>query len=140
MPVTTPSDGPDELASLRQQVAHLEALSRRRGRMLAVGGGTLLALGLAAASGVVDVRQQLASCRAKLVESRQSLSALARRDAGAPAHLATAPGGALEPWSDHFTITRYTARSAAYGRFNDGFTATMTKADPKRRIVAVDPG
>jgi hypothetical protein len=94
MPVTTSSDGPDELSSLRQQVARLDTLARRRGRLLAVGGGTLLALGLATASGVVDFRQQLASCRAKLVESRQSLSALARRDAGAPAHLATAPGGA----------------------------------------------
>src|SRR5438046_1410429 len=30
-------------------------------------------------------------------------------------------------------------RSAAYGKFNDGFTSTMMKADPSARIVAVDP-
>ena len=107
--------------------------------MLAMAGGALLALSLAAASGFVDVQRQLASCRTKLVESRESLSALARRDTGVTPHAATAAGGMSEPWSDHFTITMYTARSAAYGKTNDGFTATMTKADPVRRIVAVDP-
>ena len=139
MPATTTSPGPDELSSLRQQVARLEAIARRRGRLLGITACALLALSLAAASGVVDVQRQLASCRTKLVESRESLSALARRDAGVTPHTATAADGVSEPWSDHFTITMYTARSAAYGRTNDGFTATMTKADPARRIVAVDP-
>jgi hypothetical protein len=69
---------PDQLSSLQSEVARLDALARRRGRTLAVTGGALLALGLAAAFGVVEVRRQLTSCRAKLVESRQSQSALAR--------------------------------------------------------------
>ena len=42
-------------------------------------------------------------------------------------------------WTRRFVVTHYLARSEAYGRFNDGFTATMMKADPAARIVAVDP-
>jgi hypothetical protein len=92
------TEHPDELTSLRQHVVSLEARVRWRGRVLVGLGTVLLGLGVAAAFGVVDVRQQLTSCRAKLVESRQVHSALVRDDAGIrrPAdeaqrtHLATA--------------------------------------------------
>jgi hypothetical protein len=92
------TEHPDELTSLRQHLVSLEARVRWRGRVLVGLGTVLLGLGVAAAFGVVDVRQQLTSCRAKLVESRQVHSALVRDDAGArrPAdeaqrtHLATA--------------------------------------------------
>ncbi len=77
MPPHDISSAPDQLSSLQREVARLDALARRRGRTLAVTGGALLALGVAAAFGVVEVRRQLTSCRAKLVESRQSQSALA---------------------------------------------------------------
>jgi 3D (Asp-Asp-Asp) domain-containing protein len=33
----------------------------------------------------------------------------------------------------------YVPRSEKYGADNDGLTATMTKADPEARLVAVDP-
>jgi 3D (Asp-Asp-Asp) domain-containing protein len=36
-------------------------------------------------------------------------------------------------------VTKYIPRSPAYGKTNDGLTATMTKADPEARIIAVDP-
>jgi 3D (Asp-Asp-Asp) domain-containing protein len=42
-------------------------------------------------------------------------------------------------WTRRFVVTQYLPRSPDYGRFNDGFTATMVKADPAARIVAVDP-
>src|SRR5262249_46969120 len=42
-------------------------------------------------------------------------------------------------WNGKFTITRYTAYEPAYGKTNDGWTSTMTRADPRLRIVAVDP-
>jgi hypothetical protein len=84
---------------LRQQVASLEACARLRGRVLGVLGGVLLALGVAAALGVVDVRQQLVSCRAKLVESRQAHSALVHGDAGA----APVPPGHRGAGSAHLT-------------------------------------
>src|SRR5262245_13061023 len=78
-----PTDRPDDLTSLRRHVASLEARARWRGR-LATGLGTLLlGIVIAAAFGAVDVRQQLVSCRAKLVESRQAHSALVRDDGDA---------------------------------------------------------
>jgi len=77
------ADRPDDLASLRRHVASLEARVRRRGRLAAGLGTLLLGIGLATAFGVVDVRQQLVSCRAKLVESRQAHSALVRDDGDA---------------------------------------------------------
>jgi 3D (Asp-Asp-Asp) domain-containing protein len=42
-------------------------------------------------------------------------------------------------WGRRFTVTMYTPRSEKYGKFNTGMTSTLTKADPSRRIVAVDP-
>jgi len=36
-------------------------------------------------------------------------------------------------------VTKYLPRSPLYGKFNDGLTSTLWKADPKSRIVAVDP-
>src|SRR4029450_7299738 len=72
----------NELSFLQGEVARLETLARRRGRALAPAGGARLALGMAFPCGAIDVRHQLLSCRSKLVESRQALSALAaRRDA-----------------------------------------------------------
>src|SRR6266516_3356154 len=38
-----------------------------------------------------------------------------------------------------FKVTNYIPRSPKYGKFNDGLTATLTKAEPSARIVAVDP-
>ena len=55
---------------------------------------------------------------------------------GATDHVPVLADGA---WTRRFVVTQYLARSPAYGRFNDGFTATMIKADPAARIVAVDP-
>jgi len=67
-----------EISFLQTEVARLEKLARRRGRALALTGGAVIALGITVAFGAGDVRHQLRSCRAKLVESRQALSALAR--------------------------------------------------------------
>src|SRR4030095_17106665 len=66
---TPTSHGSTELVSLRQRVALLEVGIRRRGCMLGITGGALLALGLVSAFGGVDARRQLASCRARVVES-----------------------------------------------------------------------
>jgi 3D (Asp-Asp-Asp) domain-containing protein len=133
---TPTSHGSTELVSLRQRVALLEVGIRRRGCMLGIIGGALLALGLVSAFGGVDARRQLASCRARLVESGQSHTALVHGDAGATADAPLVRAA----WSTSFTITMHTARSAAYGSVNDGFTAAMTNGDPIRRIVGVDPG
>jgi len=49
------------------------------------------------------------------------------------------PAVGKKSWGKRFTVTKYLPNDPAYGKFNDGFTATMTKADPNNRIVAVDP-
>ena len=89
---------PTTQLALHARVARLEALARRRGRALAVTAVALLALGVAAAFGVVGVHRQLASCRARLVESRQGHSALARAggDAAPARHV-------LTPWRTRST-------------------------------------
>jgi len=131
-------DGND-LSSIRDELARLRALVRWRRQVLGVVGVGLLALGACAGVGVTRLWQQLGSCRAKLVESRQELSALAGADVDSRRASLEQPSDEPGAWSDHFTVTMYTARSAAYGKTNDGFTATMMKAEPHRRIVAVDP-
>ena len=50
-----------------------------------------------------------------------------------------APSVGTKSWGRRFTVTMYLPRDPAYGRFNTGFTSTLWKADPKSRIVAVDP-
>jgi hypothetical protein len=95
---------PNELAFLRREVARLEALARRRGRALGAAGGAMLALGMAIVFGAVDVRHRLLSCRAKLVESRQGLSALARADRDATGAPATAAHPVREAGSPRSTI------------------------------------
>jgi 3D (Asp-Asp-Asp) domain-containing protein len=50
-----------------------------------------------------------------------------------------APSVGSKSWGRRFTVTKYVPRSEAYGKFNDGLTATMMKADPDARIIAVDP-
>jgi 3D (Asp-Asp-Asp) domain-containing protein len=137
---TTLSGEAPESSSLHDQVARLEALARRRTRQLRILlaiGGALLVLGVCfGAAGLTQLRQQLSSCRARLLESRQESSAIAAADDGMRRAATSPPDDA---WSEHFVVTMYTPRSPAYGQTNDGLTSTMMKADPTRRIVAVDP-
>src|SRR3989475_7990022 len=50
-----------------------------------------------------------------------------------------APSVGTKSWGRRFTVTKYLPRDPAYGKFNTGYTSTLWKADPKARIVAVDP-
>jgi len=82
---------------------------------------------------------QLESCKSTLAHSHQALSALSSSHAQILDATAHAPSVGTHSWARRFEVTMYVPRSPAYGRFNDGFTATMKKADPEARIVAVDP-
>jgi 3D (Asp-Asp-Asp) domain-containing protein len=142
MPGNTLSIDAAELSALHDQVARLDALARRRGRQLhalLVAGASLLALGVCFGTGFTQLRGQLSSCRARLLESRQESSAVATTE-GETRHASTSgPAAGLDAWSEHFVVTMYTARSATYGKTDDGLTSTMMQEDPARRIVAVDP-
>jgi len=94
----------NELAHLQGEVVRLEALANRRGWALALAGGAILALGMAVALGAVDVRHELLSCRAKLVESREGLSALARAHRDATDAPAVASHSTRVPRNTRFTV------------------------------------
>jgi hypothetical protein len=99
MPGTTFSIDAAELSALRDQVARLDALARRRGRQLhalLVAGASLLALGVCFGTGFTQVRHQLSSCRARLLESRQESSAVASTDGGTRHASTSSPAGELD--------------------------------------------
>src|SRR5205085_9417895 len=68
-----------------------------------------------------------------------ALDALARSHDQILAATEQAPSVGTKSWGRRFTVTKYLPRSAAYGKDNDGLTATLAKADPEARIIAVDP-
>src|SRR5436305_1423295 len=86
-----------------------------------------------------ETEQGLRECRKSVTRSSGVLSALARSQEKILLATEQAPSVGTKSWGRRFTVTKYTPRSADYGKFNDGLTATLTKADPKNRIVAVDP-
>jgi hypothetical protein len=99
MPGTTSSIDAAELSALRDQVAQLDALARRRGRQLhalLVAGASLLALGVCFGTGFTQLRHQLTSCRARLLESHQESSAVASTDGGMRHASTSSPAGELD--------------------------------------------
>ena len=131
-----------ELHALADELARLRAVRRRHRRFL----GAVAAVCLATTAAVVLLSSELS---AKTDEARRyrrlsrradaALTALARSHDRILAATEQAPSVGTKSWGRSFTVTKYLPRSPAYGRFNDGLTATMTKADPDARIIAVDP-
>ncbi len=133
---------PRMLERLRAEHASYARRSRWCGRAAAflLGSAGVLALTLwgAVQRGVV-LAQELEHWRTTATRSNQALATLARSHD--TVLTATEQVGTVgeKSWGRRFTVTKYVPRSADYGKFNDGRTATMMKADPKLRIVAVDP-
>ena len=88
---------------------------------------------------LAQVSKELRVTRRSAERSSVALAALARThdDVVSASEQINAIG--TKSWGRRFTVTMYTPRSEAYGKFNNGITSTLTKADPARRIVAVDP-
>jgi 3D (Asp-Asp-Asp) domain-containing protein len=82
-----------------------------------------------------DVREH----RRHAERSSAAQATLARSHENILAATEQAPSVGTRSWGRRFTVTKYLPRSPDYGKFNDGVTATLKKADPKARIVAVDP-
>jgi 3D (Asp-Asp-Asp) domain-containing protein len=83
--------------------------------------------------------QELRDARRHVSRSSLALSTLARSHENMLAATEAAPSMGTKSWGKRFTVTMYLPRSEKYGAFNDGVTATLTKADPQSRLVAVDP-
>lgn len=133
---------PKELNSLKADNARLRA--RTRSQRVALYACAGLALGTGStlywkAVTLKDVTHEARECRRSAQRSTVALSALAKSHENILAATEQAPSVGTKSWGRRFTVTKYIPRSPAYGATNDGYTATMTKADPKNRIVAVDP-
>ena len=107
--------------------------------VLIVGCAVSATVGYRQASHISDLSQQVQRYKRSAHRSDVALGALAKSHENILDATAKAPSIGSESWGHRFTVTQYTARSPAYGKDNDGFTATMWKADPNARIVAVDP-
>lgn len=133
---------PKDLKHLKDDNAKLRTETRRQRLALSIIASTC-ALGAATiyweSSRLTDVSHEVRECRKSSQRSNLALSALARSQENILAATQQAPSVGTSSWGRRFTVTKYVPLSPAYGATNDGFTSTMWKADPKSRIVAVDP-
>src|SRR5438445_13260757 len=131
-----------ELQRLRDEHAKLQKASRKQRLLLLVlaGGCAVTGLGLyLGALRLTATARDAKECRKTAMRSNVALAALARSHENILAATEQAPSVGTKSWGRRFTITKYIPRSPAYGKFNNGITSTLWKADPKFRIVAVDP-
>ncbi len=131
-----------ELQRLRDEHAKLLKAGRKQRLALLViaGGGVLTAIGLYLGALRLNATERDAQqCRDTAISSSMALAALARSQQNILTATEKAPSVGTKSWGRRFTVTKYLPRSPLYGKFNDGLTSTLWKADPKSRIVAVDP-
>jgi 3D (Asp-Asp-Asp) domain-containing protein/cell division protein ZapA (FtsZ GTPase activity inhibitor) len=133
---------PRELRQLADEITHLRTIRVRQRRILCA----VVAICVAASAALClqSTRLSFKSDEARRYRrfSRRAdvaLSALARSHDQILSATEQAPSVGTKSWGRRFTVTKYLPRSAGYGKFNDGLTATLVKADPDARIIAVDP-
>jgi len=88
---------------------------------------------------LAQASHELLVARKHAERSSQALAVLARSHDNILAATEQAPSVGTKSWGRRFTVTKYIPRSPAYGKFNTGITSTLIKADPEKRLVAVDP-
>jgi len=133
---------PRELDHLRAQCAKLiTTRNRLRGVLPFLFGAIVFAAAAASweTARASRLNQELRDARRHVSRSSLALSTLARSHENMLAATQAAPSMGTKSWGKRFTVTMYLPRSEKYGAFNDGVTATLTKADPQSRLVAVDP-
>jgi len=131
-----------ELQHLRDEHAKLLKAGRKQRLALLViaGGGVVSAIGLyLGALRLTATERDVQQCRDTAMHSSMALAALARSQQNILTATEQAPSVGTKSWGRRFTVTKYLPRDPAYGKFNTGYTSTLWKADPKARIVAVDP-
>ena len=131
-----------ELQHLRDEHAKLLKAGRKQRLALLViaGGGVVSAIGLyLGALRLTATERDMQQCRDTAIHSSMALAALARSQQNILTATEQAPSVGTKSWGRRFTVTKYLPRSPLYGKFDDGLTSTLWKADPKSRIVAVDP-
>jgi len=133
---------PRVLDSLRGQVTLLQRARKRllvcAGTLVAVVTVTLPSLWSATVERT-QLKDEYVELRQQLAQSSEALEAMANSHERILAATEAAPSVGTKSWGRQFVVTRYIPRSPEYGETNDGYTSTMKFADPKARIVAVDP-
>lgn len=133
---------PRELKRLRGDVERFRAAGRRRAVLACLLTATSAAAafyGWRTTAALATTGAEVAECRATVEPTQTALAALARSHETILSATQEAPSMGTKSWGRRFTVTMYVPMHPDYGKDNDGFTATMTKADPDSRIVAVDP-
>ena len=133
---------PRELDHLRAQCTKLlTTRNRLRGVLPFLFGAIVIAAVTASwqTARASRLTQELRDARRHVSRSSLALNTLARSHENMLAATQAAPSMGTKSWGKRFTVTMYLPRSEKYGAFNDGVTATLTKADPQSRLVAVDP-
>lgn len=131
---------------------HLETLETANARLRTtrfwLGVGLSVFIGTSAATAIIahwqsrrltTTAHELRDARRTATRANNALTVLARSHQNILAATQKAPSVGTKSWGRRFTVTKYLPRSPKYGKDNDGLTATLVKADPGRRIVAVDP-
>ncbi|HWP67047.1 MAG TPA: 3D domain-containing protein [Candidatus Limnocylindria bacterium] len=124
-----------EVASLKRARRLLRACVLLTAAMIAVTGPVLWRLSVRGHQLLADN----AVLREQFAQATSALGTMADSHRRILDATKEAPSVGTTSWGRQFVVTRYVPRSPDYGKFNDGFTATMKKADPDARIVAVDP-
>lgn len=144
-PVTASDDWGNAVVVDPRQLERLRATSARQRAwklavyLLAGSCATLAVVACWQGQRLEQLTQDFRGNRRSLARSGAALAALAHSHETILAATQQAPSVGTKSWGRRFTVTKYLARSSRYGKFNDGLTATLTKADPAARIVAVDP-
>ena len=133
---------PRELKGLADEISRLRGVSARQ--RFALGAIVAVCVAASAALCLQSTRLSFASNEARQyrktsLRANAALSALARSHEQILSATEQAPSVGTKSWGRRFTVTKYLPRSTRYGKFDDGLTATLVKADPEARIIAVDP-
>jgi 3D (Asp-Asp-Asp) domain-containing protein len=133
---------PRELRQLADEVVRLQGVSTRQ--RIALAAVAAVCAAAAAAACLQSSRLSLAASEAReyrktSVRANAALTALAKSHEQILSATEQAPSVGTKSWGRRFTVTKYLPKSPAYGKFNDGLTSTLMKADPESRIIAVDP-
>src|SRR5438093_5622859 len=133
---------PLELQRLKDDCARLRVACRWRA--VSTWGLLVASVGFAALAGsqlwqTTTLHRDLRDGRRNALRSSRALAAMARSHERILSATEQTPLLATKSWERRLTVTNYIPRSPKYGKFNDGLTATLAKAEPSARIVAVDP-
>jgi 3D (Asp-Asp-Asp) domain-containing protein len=140
---------PRELQQLNEEISHLRGVignlrawrARHRFVLCAV---AVLCIVTSVGLGLQSTRlsrqfDETSQYRKMSRQATMALTTLSRSHDQMLAATEQAPSVGTKSWGRRFTVTKYLPRSPDYGKDNDGLTATMTKADPEARLIAVDP-